>query len=51
MAPLIADMFAAELENLKRRSEESDRKIAEHIKELHQLIDTMEAIELDTVTE
>ena len=51
MAPLISDMFAAELENLKRSSEESDRKIAEHLKKLHQRLDEMRAIELDTVTD
>jgi hypothetical protein len=47
----IADMFTAQLEDLKLRSEESDRKIAEHLKELHRLIDTMKAIELDTATD
>jgi hypothetical protein len=51
MAPLISDMFAAELENLKRRSEESDRRIAEHLKKLHQHLDEMKAIELDTATD
>ena len=47
----VSDLFAAELENLKRSSEESDRKIAEHLKKLHQHLDEMKAIELDTVTD
>jgi len=47
----VSDLFAAKLENLKRRSEESDRKIAEHLKKLHQHLDEMKAIELDTVTD
>ena len=51
MAPLISDMFAAELEILKRRSEESDRRIAERLKKLNQRLDEMKAIELDTITD
>jgi len=47
----VSDLFAAKLENLKRRSEESDRRIAEHLKKLHQHLDEMKAIELDTVTD
>jgi|DEB0MinimDraft_6_1074348.scaffolds.fasta_scaffold57301_4 predicted small metal-binding protein len=47
----VSNLVAAELENLKRRSEESDRRIAEHLKKLHQRLDEMKAIELDTVTD
>lgn len=43
----IADLFAAQLDDLKRRSEESDRVIAEHLEAVHQLIDKLEAIDLE----
>ena len=42
----IADMFAAQLEDLKRRSDESDRIIREHLDSVHRLIDSLEALEL-----
>ena len=42
----IADIFAAQLEDLKRRSEESDRVIAQLLEAVHQLIDQLKAMEL-----
>ena len=34
----IADTFAAQLTELKQRSDESDRRMAEHIAALHQTL-------------
>ena len=34
----IADTFAAQLAELKQRSDESDRRMAEHIAALHQTL-------------
>ena len=44
----IADMFAAQLAELKRQDEESQRKTAETIARARQLIDDLEAMDRET---
>ena len=44
----IADMFAAQLEELKRRDIESQRRIQELIEHTRGLIEELEAIDLDS---
>jgi hypothetical protein len=44
----IADMFAAQLEELKRRDIESQRRTQELIERSRRLIEELEAIDLDS---
>ena len=41
----IADTFAVQLQDLKVRSEESERSIKQHLSNLHNILDEMRAIE------
>jgi hypothetical protein len=41
----IADTFDAQLQNLKARSDESDKSIKEHLSKLYSILDEMEAID------
>ena len=41
----IADTFAAQLTELKQRSDESDRRMAEHLAALHQTLADWQASE------
>lgn len=45
---LISDMFALKLEELKRKNEESERRIQELIKRTHGLIEKLEAMDWDS---
>jgi hypothetical protein len=40
----IADRFAAQIEDLKRRSDESDRKMAEHLANCYRHLDELKRI-------
>ena len=44
----IADMFAAQLEELKRRDAESQRRTQELINRSRRLIEELEALDLDS---
>jgi len=44
----IADMFAAQLQELKRQDEESQRRIQELINRSRRLIEELEALDLDS---
>jgi len=48
LAMSIADIFAAQLAELKRQDEESQRKTAETIARARQLIDDLEAMDWET---
>jgi hypothetical protein len=41
----IADTFAAQLQDLKVRSDESDKSIKEHLSKLYSILDEMKAID------
>jgi hypothetical protein len=41
----IADAFAVQLQDLKVRSEESERSIKEHLSNLHNILDEMREID------
>jgi Skp family chaperone for outer membrane proteins len=45
MTPSIADAFTAQLQDLKKRSDESDKSIKQHLSNLHNILDEMEAID------
>ena len=45
---LISDMFAAQLEELKRKNEESERRTQELIKRTRGLIEELEAMDWDS---
>ena len=45
MTKSIADTFALQLQDLKKRSEESERSIKEHLNNLHNILDEMREID------
>ena len=45
MTPSIADTFTAQLQDLKVRSEESERSIKQHLLNLHSILDEMREID------
>ena len=43
----IAETLAAQLEDLRRRSEETDKRMIEQLQSMRKLIDELEAIDLE----